>query len=110
MKNEDQEQRYAQWRQLVEEQHKSGMTQKAFCKQRSLSLPQFVYYRCLFKSKDNTPIKNTAFFAPVKVSGKENTAVSGEIKLSLPNGFQCSFPSHLEAIQIKRLVEVLLAC
>jgi hypothetical protein len=37
MQKENSEQRYARWRQLVEEQNKRGLTQKIFCKQRILA-------------------------------------------------------------------------
>jgi len=109
MQKENSEQRYARWRQLVEEQNKSGMTQKIFCNQHNISLSQFIYYNCLFKNKDNLPVKKSPSFAPVKISDKNNMT-SGEIKLSLPNGFQFTFPSDLDVIQIKRLIEVLLTC
>jgi len=103
------QERYLQWYKLVEDQEKSGLSQKEFCNQHNLILSKFVYYRCLIKNKEKTTI-NKASFVPVKVSLKENTVVSGEIKLSLPNGFQCAFPSHTDTLQIKRLVEVLLSC
>lgn len=110
MKKENQEQRHAKWRSLVEEQQKSGLSQKEFCKQRNVALAQFVYYRSKFKDANHAPVMKQSGFTPVKVTGKESAVTSSEIKLSLPNGFQCSFPSHLDAVQIKRLVEVLLAC
>lgn len=104
------QERYAQWYKLVEDQEKSGLSQQEFCNQQSLVLSKFVYYRSLLKNKEKSEAINKASFTPVKVLAKESTVVSGEIKLSLPNGFQCAFPSHLDSIQIKRLVEVLLAC
>lgn len=109
MSIENQE-RYAQWYKLVEDQEKSGLSQKEFCNQQNLILSKFVYYRCLLKNKEKTAAISKASFTPVKVLPKENPVVSGEIKLSLPNGFQCTFPSYLDSNQIKRLVEVLLAC
>lgn len=110
MKEENQEQRHTQWRQLVEEQEKSGLSQKEFCNQQQLVLSKFVYYRCLLKKQDNILQKNTLPFMPVKVVNKEINIVPGEIKLSLPNGFQFSFPSHLDVAHIKRLAEALLSC
>ncbi len=110
MKKESQAQRYGYWRPLVEEHQQSGLSQKEFCKQRKLVLSQFVYYRCQIMSEaPQFAIKATSF-VPVKVSGEENIIASGEIKLSLPNGFQCSFPVQIDAPQLKRLVEVLLSC
>lgn len=110
MQKEKAEQRYARWKQLVEEQNKSGMTQKIFCQEHNISLSQFIYYNCLLKNKENPPVKKPFSFAPVKIADKNNIASSREIKLSLPNGFQFTFPSDLDVAQIKRLAEVLLAC
>jgi hypothetical protein len=110
MTKENQEQRNTHWRSLVEEQQQSGLSQKEFCKQRNLSLSKFVYYRYQFKEGNNKRVMKASSFVAVKVSGKENAVAPGEIKVSLPNGFQCSFPTHLDSIQIKRLVEVLLGC
>ena len=95
------------WKSLIVEQEKSGLSQKEFCNQRGLVLSQFVYYRC---SKNKGTKAAEPALKPVKVISKEPSAVSGDIRLSLPNGFQCSFPCSLDAIQIKRLVEVLLSC
>jgi hypothetical protein len=102
--------RHVEWQRFIAEHQKSGLSQKDFCKERGLSLPQFVYYNCLFKSEGNPLTTVPASFAPVKLSVKENNSPSSEIKLSLPNGFQCVLPSHLESIQIKRWMEVLLSC
>lgn len=104
------QERYAKWHKLVEDQEKSGLSQKEFCNQQNLVLSKFVYYRCLLKNKEKAAAINKTSFLPVKVLPKEKTVVSSEIKLSLPNGFQCVFSSNLDPIQIKRLVEALLAC
>jgi hypothetical protein len=85
------------------------MTQKAFCDQRNLSLPQLVYYHGLFK-REKASSSDAVSFVPVKIPSRDKPVVTNEIKLSLPNGFQCAFPIHIEAAQIKRLVEVLLSC
>ena len=97
------------WNNLIAEQEKSGLSQKEFCNQRGLVLSQFVYYRC--SRNKGKPAKSTEpALKPVKVIGKEPSTISGDIRLSLPNGFQCSFPCSLDVIQVKRLVEVLLSC
>lgn len=107
MTNTDPNQKYAYWKKLVEEQQDSGLSQKEFCKQRDLVLSQFVYYRCQLKAVSSS---EESGFKPVKVSTKECSASSGDIKLMLPNGFQCIFPCLIEPQQIKRLIEVLLSC
>lgn len=110
MQNEKLEQRNIKWRELIKEQHKSGMTQKEFCKHKNITLPQFTYYNCLLKNKDNALVKKISSFAPVKILDKNNMTPSREIKLSLPNGFQFTFSSDFDVMQMKRLVEVLLTC
>ncbi|HSW69293.1 MAG TPA: hypothetical protein VLI69_03915 [Gammaproteobacteria bacterium] len=95
------------WKNLIAEQENSGLTQKEFCNQRGLVLSQFVYHR-ISKKKMTQPAGSV--FKPVKVISKEAPATSGNIRLSLPNGFQCSFPCSFDVGQIKRLIEVLLSC
>ncbi len=109
-KQKDQEHRKTYWRNLVEEHKRSDLTQKAFCAQRKISYPQFIYYNCRFKSEETLSVKNITTFTPVKVTGRESIATSYEIKISLPNGFQCALPSHLDSAYIKRLIEALVSC
>ena len=109
MKNDKQNPRRDEWRKIVDEYLTSDMTQKSFCEQHEVSLPRFVYYHSQFRrEKDPQTVKPG--FVPVKIPQHEKAATTSEIKLSLPNGFQCSFSSHTDAAQINRLVEVLLSC
>jgi hypothetical protein len=98
------------WESLIAEQEKSGLTQGKFCMQHDLGLSQFVYQRSMLKNKDKVIQTAEPALKPVKVIGKEPSSTSGDIRLSLPNGFQCSFPCSLDVSQVKRLVEVLLSC
>jgi hypothetical protein len=109
MNVEEQKQRYENWRKIIDEYLQSGMTQKSFCEKENLSLPKFVYYYSQFKRENELPL-NKPSFVPVKVPNLEKSAGISEIKLSLPNGFQCTFPSHIDVSQIKRLIEVFLSC
>lgn len=108
MKDDEKQQRRDKWHRLVEEYLQSGMTQKAFCEQRGLSLPQLVYYHGQFKPGNTTTVN--ASFLPVKIASRDKVAAVPEIKLTLPNGFQCVFPTNTDVAQIKRLIEVLLSC
>jgi hypothetical protein len=108
MKDEEQKHQRDKWRKIIDEYLQCGMTQKAFCEQRSLSLPQLVYYHVLFKKDKESLAKSS--FVQVKIPDRDKAVITSEIKLSLPNGFQCSFPSHTDVDQIKRLIEVLLSC
>jgi hypothetical protein len=109
MNDDKQKQRHAKWRNILDEYQVSNQTQKSFCEQRNISLPQFVYYRSLFKQEEKSQAM-AGGFVPLKLQQSDKSASSSEIKLSLPNGFQCAFPSHVDATQIKRLIEVLLSC
>lgn len=109
MKDDEQKQRRDKWRKIVDEYLNSNMTQKTFCEKHNLSIPQLVYYHGQFK-REKESLTAKPSFVPVKVPHHEKPVVMSEIKLSLPNGFQCAFPSHTDSAQIKRLVEVLLSC
>jgi hypothetical protein len=109
MKSDEQKIRRATWRKIVDEYLSIDLTQKAFCEQRNISLPQFVYYHGQFR-RENEPQAEISGFVPVKIPHYEKSVTANEIKLSLPNGFQCTFPIHTYAAQLKRLVEVLLSC
>jgi hypothetical protein len=41
---------------------------------------------------------------------KKAETIASEIKLVLPNGFQCFFPGKIDPYQVKQLLEVLLSC
>ena len=110
MNQNSQEIRPNHWTNLVAEQETSGISQKEFCNQRGLVLAQFVYYRCRLKNKEKEAKISQPSFKPVKVVCKEAAQATGDIKLSLPNGFQFSFPCYIDSAQVKRLVEVLLSC
>jgi len=101
--------RRAKWQVHVEEQEKSGLSQKEFCKTHDLVLSKFVYYRSILKIKKAEEAVTTTMFAPVQVKTKDRVA-SVEIKIILPNGFQCFVPSLIEASHLKNMMEVLLSC
>ena len=97
------------WEALITAQEESDLTQQAFCKQHDIVLTSFVYHRGRIKKKNKNAKQSKFPFSSVRVSKKEEIA-TGDIRLSLPNGFQCAFSAQLEAVQIKRLMEVLLSC
>lgn len=99
----------AKWQEIIEAYTKSGLSQKEFCRQHQLVLSQFSYYHGLIKTnKENKP-EATDNFVAVKFN-KNEISICSEIRLILPNGFQCFLPVHLDAIQIKQLISVLLSC
>jgi hypothetical protein len=101
--------RHEQWLARVEEQEKSGLSQTEFCKQNNLVISQFRYYRGLIKASErDTPPKSNVF-TPVEIQKSEQKS-SSEIRILLPNGFQCFIPSHLDTSHIKNLIAALLSC
>jgi hypothetical protein len=101
---------YVKWEELIEEQEKSGLSQIEFCKQRNLKASQFGYYRGVIKSKDKikTNQKNQQLFSAVQIKKPDLTA--SEIKIILPNGFQCVIPSAMDTAQLKKIMGALLSC
>jgi len=108
MDKSSQEARHEKWRSLVEAHQKSGLSQKEFCKKEGLVFSQFGYYRGLFKK--SASVRNAPTFSPVKITENESVKVSGDIRISLPNGFQCIFPCHIETPRLRQVLEVLLSC
>ena len=109
MKSEEQLERREKWRELVEKQEQSGLSQTEYCKQHNLSIPQFTYYRGLIKASSRIPSQKLKAFTPIKIN-KTEPITSADIRIVLPNGFQCFIPCSVDAPHVKRLVEVLLSC
>ncbi len=101
--------RREQWLAIVEEQEKSGLSQIEFCKQNNLAVSRFTYYRGLIKASERAVSLTSNVFTPIKIHKTEQHPFS-DIRILLPNGFQCFIPSHIDAPHIKRLMEVLLSC
>jgi len=97
------------WRDLVEKQEQSGLSQTAYCKQNNLSMPKFTYYRGTIKASSRIPSQKLKVFTPIKIN-KTEPVTSADIRIVLPNGFQCFIPCSVDAHHVKRLVEVLLSC
>lgn len=99
------EEKRAHWAALIKEQESSGLSRQAFCKTRDIPFSNFSYYQNRFRQEENP--NPTGIFSPVKI---KSSFEKHEIKLLLPNGFQCRFSADLEAFRIKDLVRTLLLC
>jgi hypothetical protein len=106
MINATNQQKRGKWKALIEEQKHSGLSQSEFCKKHNLSPSTFNYYLDIFHGKQQ-PTKSPGTFASVSISKPSN---AHEIRLTLPNGFQCTFPTELELSRIKELLGLLLSC
>lgn len=109
MNANEQPDRYTKWRTLIDEQEKSGLSQSEFCRQHNIVFSQFCYYRGILKANDHSRSKKPELFSPVQFK-KSETKLSDEIKIILPNGFQCHLPVSIDSLQLKKLMEVLLSC
>lgn len=103
MENEEQKARHDQWQKIIEEQEASGLSQTQFCKERNISSAQLGYYRSVLKPK-RAP---EGSFTPISI---KQPLASKDVRVLLPNGFQCTFPSDLSASSIKELMKALLLC
>ncbi len=103
----DQQIRREEWKKHIEEQEKSGLSQIEFCKKNNLSKGKFGYYKGLLNPQQ-TAIK--AALTPVKISSSVIPSKITDIRVSLPNGFQCIFQSDVSKEKIKDVIEVLLSC
>jgi hypothetical protein len=104
MKNEEQKIRYEKWQAIIDEQEGSGQSQAVFCKQRNISAAQLGYYRSILKPKNAI---STGIFTSIAMAP---SAIAKDVRVILPNGFQCTFPSDLNALAIKELIKALLLC
>ena len=103
MDNEEQNSRHEKWHAIIKEQEASGLSQAQFCKERNISSAKLGYYRSVLKPKQ----LQMGSFTPVTI---KQPLASKDIRITLPNGFQCVFPSDLSTSQIKEWVMVLLSC
>jgi hypothetical protein len=101
--------RHEQWQTIVNKQEQSGLSQTEYCKQNNLVLSQFTYYRGVIKGSERAISPKLDIFTPIKINKTEQSQ-SSDIRILLPNGFQCFIPSHVDTLHIKRLMEVLLSC
>ena len=105
----EQESRYSEWRNLIEEQEKSGMNQDLFCKMKGVSVAKLQYYR---KKTQSTPAQPRQKFTEIKLTPTvpKPPLVSKEIRLVLQNGIQCFLPADIDIKRAKEWVEALLSC
>lgn len=94
-----------EWEALISEQERGELSQKAFCKKQNISPSNFAYYRKRLRGEDRQ--KSLGAFTPVNVS---KSSGAKEIRLILPNGFQCLLSPDLELTRIKELVRMCLSC
>lgn len=106
MNNLTMSERREQWKAMIDEQEQCGLTQDEFCKKHNISLAKFSYYRTMFRGKKPQHQRPLAMLSPVNVT---KLSSSNELRLILPNGFQCIFPIDTNPMRIKELLGVFLS-
>jgi hypothetical protein len=100
--------RREKWKSLIDDQEQSGLTQEAFCKQHNLNQATFTYYRGMFRGRKSVqPKVATSVFTPINIT---KATTSNEIRITLPNGFLCTFPVDINPNRIKEIVGNILSC
>jgi hypothetical protein len=105
------------WQKLIEEQKKSGLLIKDFCKGKNIGTGKYYYYYgMLNKLKMDSPKKLNASSKPipnnltrpiniVNTPPKENV-----IRFILPNNLQCVLPRDMSLSEIKSILQLVISC
>jgi transposase-like protein len=97
----------------VELWQESGLTQRKFCSLENLSIKTFGYWLRKYRKEKELSVghsKNAPdAFIPIEVPGTKtlngSNMVSGQIKLSFPNGVLMSCPVGIDIVQLKNLIK-----
>jgi transposase-like protein len=87
------------WREAVAGHRKSGLSVRAFCRERGLSEPNFYAWRRQLEERDQAT--RPAKFVPVQV------VAEAVIEVVLPSGVVVRVPSSSEPTAVARLVTAL---
>lgn len=109
MLNSKQKKTREKWRSLIAEYNKSDLSQNDFCKKHGISKSGFFYYKALFKSPKAIVKNDLSLFSEIKIPQRE-LSKQPEIKIRLPNGFECVISGNLDGCDLKELMRVLLSC
>ena len=102
------------WRRQIRSWERSGLTQRAFCEKRGLSLSSFVWWKSELKNRaslldeDGQPSNGSGLFVPVHVEPAGlQTGTAGAIEVSLPSGPVLRIPAGFDTSYLIRLLDVL---
>jgi transposase-like protein len=97
------------WRDVLRRWHDSGLTIRAYCRQRSLAEPSFYFWRRELAQRDlQTPLANSpaVTFVPLTVR-PEPVAVEAMVEVVLANGRRLRVPVGVAADVVREWVAVL---
>jgi hypothetical protein len=109
------------WRDLLDEQSRTGMTVKAFCEKKGVSVPSFYSWRNKIQRKDAAVSRDGAkdhdglvpvtVTAPLKDRATDATHRHADgIEIVTPGGFTLRVRRDLHPDNIARLLEAIEAC
>lgn len=108
------------WRSLVEQQRRSGLGIRAFCRQKAISEPSFYAWRKELQKRDALILANAGSngrLIPVEVigaTGEQAMPGSGKVNAPLeigtPGGYTLRFAYDARPDTIARLLEIIARC
>ena len=94
------------WKEHLAGWQNSGLTQAAYCRQHTLSLPSFGYWRRVLSWPPLVP--SSLSLVPIVVGEPEPVVESIEVRL--PNGVQVQVPLGMAAARWLPTLQALLTC
>jgi hypothetical protein len=85
---------------LIDNYRTSGISGKAFCKERNLSYHTFIYWVKKHREKNENSVTG---FVPLKIKEKD-TAVSGKCEIIFPDGRRIVFREKIESSFLRALL------
>src|SRR5689334_5860184 len=100
------QEKIAEWRNLIEEQKLSKLTIRQFCTANNLTPSQFYYFKKEIAkndiSKANIKPEKSIELKPIHVTHGSKEMAS--IRFILPNGMQCILPKDISVNEIKAIL------
>lgn len=105
------EERYTEWKKIIEEQKTSGLSKAGFCKAKGIRENSFYYYLDKLNCPKTKPLSSVENFIPVEIKSPISIVTQfSELRLILKNGIECVLPESVSGKRIREVVEVLLQC
>lgn len=89
------------WQSIFQQQAESGLTKAAFCKVNNISLSTFYAWT---KKLNSQPAAKKQKIVPLIFA---EIKPDQQLTLTLPNGYQFSFPASLEPTKLQQFLHVL---
>lgn len=99
---------YKHWQTIIERQQSSGLSTLKFCSQENIPHQKFRYYkeRLILKTKISENKKGA--FSPVIL--KEKCHSESAIKITYPNGVECTIPESVGSALLSKIIQEIALC